>query len=177
MADNRVDATLTSQDAQEITDAIKTIRTRLPFLMDLSPDERRSMPALGDRSRAFVSRALEVAKQNPGFLPHAFDVDAMDRDMQLFSALQPILTALTQLSELVDDTVHAIGSEAYVDALARHGIALDMDLVKPAAYEQGGGEGIRYLLDDRGLQPGTGVEAVVAYNDADALSALAMTIF
>jgi PAS domain S-box-containing protein len=60
---------------------------------------------------------------------------------------------------------------AYVDTLKEHGIELDPQLVKPRHYALG--TGVRYLLDECGLQPGADVDAVVAYNDADALQALA----
>lgn len=53
--------------------AIATIKTKLPFLIDLSVEERKALLKLGDKSRAFVSKALEVATQNPDFLPRSFD--------------------------------------------------------------------------------------------------------
>ena len=90
---------------------------KLPFLVDLSAEERKALPKMGDKSRAFVSKALEVATQNPDFLPRSFDLDEMRKDVQLFEALFPLLMALTQLQELVDDTCLAVGSEAYASAL------------------------------------------------------------
>ncbi len=116
MSDNRVDGVLAAADAQAVLAAVKTIRDTLPFLIDLSPDEKRSLPALGEASRGFVAKALEGARQNPDFLPKSFVLDAAQRDLDLFDALLPISLALTQLQELVDDTVHAAGGEAYNDA-------------------------------------------------------------
>jgi hypothetical protein len=72
---------------------------------------------MGDKSRAFVSKALEVARQNPDFLPRSFDIDEMRKDVQLFEAMYPIVVALAQLQELVDDTTMAAGSEAMAAAL------------------------------------------------------------
>ena len=51
MSDNRVDAVLAAADAQAVLAAIRTIRDKLPFLIDLSPDETRSLPALGEAGR------------------------------------------------------------------------------------------------------------------------------
>ncbi|HEV7892558.1 MAG TPA: hypothetical protein VGP08_18235 [Pyrinomonadaceae bacterium] len=45
MPDNRISATLSQADRQAVLDAINTIRTKLPFLIDLSPEERRSLPS------------------------------------------------------------------------------------------------------------------------------------
>ena len=64
-----------------------------------------------------TSKALEVATQNPDFLPRSVDLEEMRKDVQLFEAMYPIVVALTQLQELVDDTCLAAGSEAYAAAL------------------------------------------------------------
>jgi hypothetical protein len=98
-------------------DAINTIRQKLPFLIDLSPEDRRSLPRMGDKSRAFVSQALTIAQQNPDILPSSFDLQEMQKDVALSTALEPIRAALTQLQELVDDTYMAAGSDAYMAAL------------------------------------------------------------
>ncbi|MEH2077106.1 MAG: hypothetical protein V7K57_22360 [Nostoc sp.] len=105
----------TERDA--VLQAIATIKDKLPFLIDLSNEERKALPKMGDKSRAFVSKALEVATQNPEFLPRSFDLEEMRKDVQLFEALYPVLLSLSQLQELVDDTFLAVGSEAYAAAL------------------------------------------------------------
>lgn len=117
MPDNRISATLSAADATAVMDAINTIRTKLPFLLDLTPEERHTLPKMGDKSRAFVSQALEVAKQNPDILPRSFSVAEMSSDVELADALQPIRIALNQLQELVEDTSMQVGSEAYTAAL------------------------------------------------------------
>ena len=108
MLENRVSATLTPEDRQAVMDAIATIREKLSFLIDLSPEERRTSPKMGDKSRAFVKKAAEVAQQNEGILPRAFDLDEMRKDVQPTEDLYPILLALGQLHELVDDTYMAV---------------------------------------------------------------------
>lgn len=118
MPDNRISATLSSADQQAVLSAINTIRTKLPFLIDLTPEERRSLPRMGDKSRGFVAQALDVAALNPDVLPRSFDVEEMRKDVDLLAALSPVLAALAQLNELVDDTLMEVGSEAYTSALA-----------------------------------------------------------
>jgi hypothetical protein len=140
MPDNRINATLSAADAKAVMDAINTIRTKLPFLVDLTVDERRTLPKMGDKSRAFVSQALDVAKQNPDMLPRSFDIDEMSKDVDLSTAMQPIMMALTQLQELVDDTYLLVGSEAYIAAL----------LVYQYARAAGKGAALDGLLDTLG---------------------------
>lgn len=117
MSTTRISATLTPTEKDVVLQAIATIKEKLSFLVDLSSDDRKTLPKMGDKSRAFVSKALEVATQNPEFLPRSFDLEEMRKDVQLFEALYPVLLSLTQLQELVDDTTLAVGSEAYAAAL------------------------------------------------------------
>ena len=55
MSDNRISASLSQADRDAVMKAIATIREKLPFLVDLTTEERRSLPKMGDKSRAFVS--------------------------------------------------------------------------------------------------------------------------
>ena len=71
---NRIDATLPVATRDEILDLIVQIRAKLPFLIDLSPEERQTLPKMGDKSRAFVSGSLQLATQDDSYLPRAFDV-------------------------------------------------------------------------------------------------------
>ncbi|KAM3098786.1 hypothetical protein ACKFKG_04785 [Phormidesmis sp. 146-35] len=120
---NRISTTLTKADRETVMEAIATIKSKLPFLVGLTAEQRQGLPKMGDKSRAFVIKALEVATQNPDFLPRAFDLDEMRRDVELFEAMYPIVVALSQLQTLVDDTTMAAGSEAYAAALQVYGYA------------------------------------------------------
>jgi hypothetical protein len=117
MPENRVSAQLGEAERQAVFAAIQTIRQKLPFLIDLTPEERRALPKFGDKSRGFVEQALQVAEQNPDILPRSFDVGEMRNDVELLSALSSVHAALAQLFELVDDTLTEVGAEAYTSAL------------------------------------------------------------
>ena len=52
MNTNRIDATLSPEDQAAVLAALATIKKKLPFLIDISPDERSSLPKMGDKSRA-----------------------------------------------------------------------------------------------------------------------------
>ena len=140
MSDNRISASLSQADRDAVMKAIATIREKLPFLVDLTTEERRSLPKMGDKSRAFVSKALEVATQNQDFLPRSFDLEEMRRDVEMFEALYPLLLALNQVQELMDDTYVAVGSEAYAAAL----------LVYNYAKASGKGAGLDAVVDEMG---------------------------
>jgi hypothetical protein len=123
MPENHVSAELSVESRAAIMAAIATIREELPFLYDLSPEVRRQLPKMGDGSRAFVEKTLEIAKQNPDFLARSFDLEEFERDVALYNALSPVLIAVSQLHELLDDTLLAVGSDAYTAALEAYAYA------------------------------------------------------
>lgn len=140
MTSNRISTMLSQAGREAVMSAVTTIREKLPFLIDLSAEERKSLPKMGHKSRAFVSKALEVAKQNPDFLPWSFDLNEMQQDVELFETLFPLQLSLTQLQELVDDTTMAVGSEAYAAAL----------VVYNFAKASGQGSGLDAVVDEMG---------------------------
>lgn len=139
MVDNRVDASLTPAEIADILAAIQTIKEKMPFLLGLSKEERVSMLKMGDKSRAFVDKTMELIKQNPDFLPRSFDIDEMERDVELYRSLYPVSQSLNQIQELVEDTLMVVGSEAYTAALVAYRYAKDSDLDT---------EGLNGVLDD-----------------------------
>ena len=112
-----ITATLSDADIKEIKAALGTIQKKLPFLINLTTDERRSLVKMGDKSLAFVNNSLNAAQANRDILPASFDVEEFVRDYQLAVALTELLTGLRQLEEKVDDTLLAVGSEAMNSSL------------------------------------------------------------
>jgi hypothetical protein len=140
MNENRVSGTLSGEDVAAMQAAVGTIKQKLPFLKGLDPEARKSLPRMGDKSRAFVRKCLEVANQNPGMLPRAFDLDEFRRDVALDEAMLPIGQMIHQLAEMLDDTQTAMRSDAYLAALA----------VYSSAKLAGKGQGLDGALDDLG---------------------------
>jgi hypothetical protein len=140
MTQNIISAVLSAEDQAAVLAGVQTIKLKLPFLIDLSPEERRNLPKMGDKSRAFVLGALDTTTQNPDILPRAFDLDEFKRDVDLAQKLEPITLAVGQLAELLDDTSVAVSSDAYAAAL----------VVYQAAKLAGKGAGLDDKLDALG---------------------------
>lgn len=140
MVPQRISVQLSDADQAAVMTAIDTIREKLPFLVGLTPNERRTLAKLGDKSHAFVQKTAEFAQRHPDYLPRLFNLEEMQRDVELFEALSPILMALTHVQELVQDTHTIVGSEAY--AAAR--------VVYKSAKANGQGAGLDSLIDEMG---------------------------
>src|SRR3954465_10728219 len=110
-----VSATLSTQDLQDINAAITTLKQKMPFLIDLTAKDRQIMQKRGDRSEAFVRKAVDVAFEHPDQFNPAF-LEEMRKDADLFDALLPIRLAIGTLHQKLDDTVMQVGGEGYAAA-------------------------------------------------------------
>jgi hypothetical protein len=111
-----IDATVSGAALREIAVALATINEKLPFLVLLSAEERKSLFKMGDKSVAFVEEALMAAKNYPEAIPATLDVSAFEKDMTLAKQLGEIEMLLTTLLTKVSDTRIAAGSEAISSA-------------------------------------------------------------
>jgi septation ring formation regulator EzrA len=116
MSYQNISATLSQTDIDAVNAAVQTIESKLPFLVTLSPKERKALHKMGEKSVSYVQQCLQVAKSNPTILPRDFDVAEFERDVNLATSLLAILTPIQQLCEELDDTLMAVGSEAITES-------------------------------------------------------------
>ncbi|MBL7766896.1 MAG: hypothetical protein JNJ58_12420 [Chitinophagaceae bacterium] len=109
---HNIEATLTPTDQQLIFDQLNTIRTKLPFLINLTSKEKR-MGRLTHNKPAFRHIALESAQLRPELLPPAQPLEAWAKDENLLTTLQPILQEINLLKEALEDTVLALRMESH----------------------------------------------------------------
>lgn len=114
---NQISATLSPEDMQEIMNAISLIHRKLPFLINMTFDERRSHLKMGDRSLPFVDKSLDYSQNNDHLVPPFLEVKEFDKDMTLFDQLSKIERPVLSLAEAISDTKLRVGSEAYSAAL------------------------------------------------------------
>jgi hypothetical protein len=127
-----INTTLSDADLQDIQQAIDTIQQKLPFLITLTLDERKRLYKMGDKRLAFVQNSLNAAQSNRNILPASFDLEGFTNDYRLATSLADLLMRLNQLTEQVDDTLLAVGSEAMGSSLTVY------DYVKTAAKKTPG---------------------------------------
>lgn len=102
-------------DVQQHLDAIKAALA--PYLLSLTPEQRRTLPRMADKTVAFVQKATAYAATNPAFVPAFVELSALQQDAAGVAALTPLRQQLEQLALDLDSTVMVAGSEAYTSAL------------------------------------------------------------
>nr|VFJ42712.1 MAG: hypothetical protein BECKFW1821A_GA0114235_100254 [Candidatus Kentron sp. FW] len=111
-----IDATLSPADVKAIKAAVDTIEQKLPFLVNLTPKERKALFKAGPDSVSFLQNALDAARDHPNILPPTFDTPAFQHDVELFTAMTDVDAVIAALAAEVDDTRMAVGGEAMQEA-------------------------------------------------------------
>jgi hypothetical protein len=117
MSNPNIDATLSAADALTITEHLNDIKQKMPFLVTLSNEERKSLFKTGASRLSLVVDASAIVQNFATIFPPAFDTAAFLRDVTLFQKLNEIKLLIDSLASQVDDTCVALGSEAGQQAL------------------------------------------------------------
>lgn len=114
---NRVSATLTTEQIADVKAALQKVRDTLPFLIGLTNDERQSLPKMSKVNRGFTDDAINAISNNAAMFPAYLDVAELRKDLQLYDQLDELVALANQACELLRDTQMLAGSEAYATAL------------------------------------------------------------
>ena len=117
--ENLISTELPAAVAADITEKLNAINTALAgiLLFNLTGQDRLELYKLGDKSAAFVDKALEYAANNPALVPSYLDLVEANKDLKLSKDLNNILKQVSTLQRAIEDTAMVAGSEAYDAAL------------------------------------------------------------
>lgn len=117
MSQNLVSLQLGDEAWNQIDAALAVLEQRFAHFITLSPDERRSLAKMGDKSEAFCRQTLIIASQNPQLIPASIDVNEAQADLANLDKLRPRLQRLQNLLGKGNDTEMALGSDLYTFSL------------------------------------------------------------
>lgn len=105
-------------DLADIKTAIATLAAKLmPHLKALSVQERSELPKMGDKTVAFVQKALEYGQQNKDLVPSFLDLAALATDVKAVQSLRELAQGLNPITDALNDSMTLSDSEAYQGAL------------------------------------------------------------
>lgn len=116
--DNRISAEVSDADKATILTKITEIAALLPFLLNLTKNERISLPKLGPASLGFDEQCASYMASSPNLVPPFVDLAEVAKDRALRLALADIWRELKKLCEQVDDTLMLVGSEVWMADLS-----------------------------------------------------------
>jgi hypothetical protein len=123
MSKNLISAALAAQAVTNITTAVATIRTNLPFLLNLTPAQRKSLSSITEASQGIVIATINFVAQHPEALPATFDVAEFNKDAALLAPLQQVASLIASLNTDTDDTLRALHGDLYSEFLDVYALA------------------------------------------------------
>jgi len=118
MQENVFELELSSEETEQIDDAVKVLQSiLLPKLTVLSSKEKQDLLIMGDKSVAFVDKAMEVAKQEQELLKAFIDVPTFEKDVVAIDSLRALKFKLAEVFSGINDSYAIAGSEAYRTSL------------------------------------------------------------
>jgi outer membrane PBP1 activator LpoA protein len=123
---NLVSFEMSPEDESAIMAALQVLKDKLfPILISLTPEDRRELPKMGDKSVSFVTKCFEYSGKNPELVPLYVDKTEFEKDVNGVTKLRSFYQPLEQICNALSDTVMAAGSEAYVSALSIYNLVKD----------------------------------------------------
>lgn len=116
--DNKISAAISAQDKADILAAFATIKDKLPFRINLTPEERRNMPGIGT-ARGGMKATFEMEMgAHADLVPSYVDMTELAKDSTLWDDLEEIASAAREVCESIEDTKQAVGSDLYLAYLS-----------------------------------------------------------
>jgi hypothetical protein len=118
-SDNRISLEITAAQKAAIETAIGGLKTALDgMLINLTPEEKQSLPRIGDNTLAFDEKCAAYMASRADLVPSFLDTDEMAKDRKLVADLLPCFRELAPLCEGLEDTIMLANSDNMVGDLA-----------------------------------------------------------
>lgn len=117
--ENQINFVIPEAVITEVTQKLSEVSTALkPYLIALTPDQRRELPKMSDKTIPFVEKTLDYTISDPQFAPPFMNREELASDMKVHSQLTGVFRTVEQLYNGLDDTTMEAGAESYVNALS-----------------------------------------------------------
>lgn len=116
--DNRISATLSPADKATILTKLGEIQALLPFLLNLTADEKSSLPKMSAIRDGMDEAFAQEMAAHPEMVPNFVDMTEVGLDRALRTALRDMHQQMCALCEGIEDTMTAAGVDTYLAYLS-----------------------------------------------------------
>jgi hypothetical protein len=113
---NKISAEIPQETENTIIQSIKDAKGELPFLVDITNEERIRLAKMSRKSVDFMDRGLLHASNYPQYVPPYLDLDEFRKDVELRKPLYRIMAEVASFQEKLRDTILMVESEAHTIA-------------------------------------------------------------
>ena len=112
MSYQNLSVSLTPAQKTTIITQLAAVKTSLNFLINLTPDERRTLRKVAEKRQGYVNDVMVAVKANPTAIPATINTTEYYKDAQLYLDMSEIYAQIVILFEGISDTFMASGNEA-----------------------------------------------------------------
>jgi len=116
--DNRISATLSPTDKTTILTKLGEISALLPFLLNLTAEEKSSLPKMSAIRDGMDEAFSQEMTAHPEMVPNFVDMTEVAKDRALRTALRDLHQQMCALCEGLEDTLTAAGVDTYLAYLS-----------------------------------------------------------
>jgi len=116
--DNRISAELSDAVKAEVLTKFQEIKALLPFLINLTPEEKRSFATISTERGAMDQTFHTEMAAHPDLVPSYIDATELAKDRELRLDLLEILQSAREVCDTLEDTAHVAGSDVLLAYLA-----------------------------------------------------------
>lgn len=113
---NKVSGKTTEKDLNVLMSAVDELTAKIPYLVNLSIEERKQSRKLGAKSVEYVHQCIQVANTFPNLMSKDFSLEEFQNDLDMYMRLSRFQLHLNVFVEALNDTIFAAGSDAMIAA-------------------------------------------------------------
>lgn len=111
MAYQNISAVISAADKTAVQTAIQTIKAKLPFLVNLNPQERKKLRKMGPVHTSYVQDVYQAVVNNSIVIPGSINLAEYGKDVALMKDITDILSWLLPVFDGIENTSVALGNE------------------------------------------------------------------
>lgn len=119
---SNISASVTAADKATAITNLNAVKALLPFLVTLSPAERKKLRKMATKRFGYVKAVKDAVDAYPSALPADFDIAEFGKDAALLSDMRDIYEIAIGVSQGLDDTMLAVGNDLMQEADTAYGI-------------------------------------------------------
>ncbi len=104
---------ITETKLEYLMNLLNQINIQLPFLTNLSPEERKKNYRKGENQYIYIRKTINYAKQHPYNNPSFIEISSVVTQLETAERMMELTKKSKELFERLNDTTHEIYEELY----------------------------------------------------------------
>lgn len=121
MATGNISGAITPETKESIKQKVEGIKTDMPFLVNLTKDQRKKLQTIGPNRLGYVTEANLASNAHKSALAGDFDLEEYNRDKALLADLAEVYSWITPLQDSIVSTMMALGAEVLTETGEAYG--------------------------------------------------------